>query len=219
MAPPAPPKYQPLADYLAAVPAETVTVTLTLPEVEALLGSPLPPSAGTLSWWANTAGPPHARAWLAAGWHVAACALRSQPSAITVARGPGVPRAMRRWPMAASRPPRDPGLRRAVAGAGLLLVGGLLSAGLPGALIFEVTVRALFGPAALDNAHFPADRLWPAVIMVSLLWPAGIVAGYVVGFLLLRLRRRALRVGVLLACWLGWGVALSLYFYLTGRTG
>ena len=121
--------------------------------------------------------------------------------------------------MAASRPTGDPGLRRAIAGAGLLLVGGLLSAGLTGALIFEVTARALFGPDALDNDHFPADRAWPAAIAVSLLWPAGIVAGYLIGFRLLRWQRRAVQVVALLACWLGWGVALSLYFYVTGRTG
>src|SRR5688500_17984097 len=56
------------------------------------------------------------------------------------------------------------------------------------------------------------DRGQPAVA-------GGIVAGYVVGFRLLGGQRRALRVGVLFAGWLGWGVALSLYFYVTGRTG
>ena len=86
-----PSRYQPLADYLAGLPPETTRITLPLQQIEALLGGSLPPSAGTASWWANTAGPPQARAWLAAGWHVAACALRSQPQAITFARGPAVP--------------------------------------------------------------------------------------------------------------------------------
>ena len=84
-------RYRPLADYLASPPAETTRMTLTLQQIEVLLGGPLPPSAGGASWWANTPGPPQSRAWLAAGWHVAARSLRSQPPAITFARGPAVP--------------------------------------------------------------------------------------------------------------------------------
>ncbi len=45
-----PPVYQPLADYLAAQPPETVRITLTLPEVEAVVGSALPASAWTQMW-------------------------------------------------------------------------------------------------------------------------------------------------------------------------
>jgi hypothetical protein len=73
-------KYQPLTDYLAALPA--ATVTLTFPEIEAIIGTPLPMAARQRSYWANSrrgqfAGPP----WLRAGWRVAGMALRQpQPT-------------------------------------------------------------------------------------------------------------------------------------------
>ena len=81
-----PSKYQPLGDYLAALPAKATTVTLTLSQIEALLGSPLPASAWLPSWWASTAvWRPQARAWSTAGWRVAA-ALEARPWAVTFVR-------------------------------------------------------------------------------------------------------------------------------------
>ena len=47
--------YRPLADYLAAQPAATTTVTLTLAEIEALLGKRLPLSARSHGWWRRQA--------------------------------------------------------------------------------------------------------------------------------------------------------------------
>lgn len=64
-------KYQPLADYLAGLPAEQATVELTFEEVARLVGE-LPPSARTTrTWWGNSSHT-QALAWRAAGWHVAA---------------------------------------------------------------------------------------------------------------------------------------------------
>ncbi len=67
-----PSKYQPLADALAAQHGDTARFTFA--EIEALLGAPLPPMARrTRHWWRNQRSTgPHVRAWLDAGWQVAA---------------------------------------------------------------------------------------------------------------------------------------------------
>ena len=83
-----PSPYQPLADYLAAQPPATMRITLTLPEVEAVVGSALPASAWTQMWWSN-ARPGHwaeVRPWVAAGWRVSGTAMRSAPPTVTFAR-------------------------------------------------------------------------------------------------------------------------------------
>jgi len=82
-----PVNWRPLAAHLAAQPSGVGRVTLTLPEIEALVGGPLPPSAGTQAAWMNAWGNARARLWLAAGWHVAARAMRRDPPAVTFARG------------------------------------------------------------------------------------------------------------------------------------
>jgi hypothetical protein len=72
--------YAPLGAYLAGQPGPTHT--LTFPEVEAILGRPLPASAATAqawAWWTNDAG--HSQAdygWLAAGWLVERIDRRQQ---------------------------------------------------------------------------------------------------------------------------------------------
>ena len=70
-----PPRYRRLADYLATLPPNITTVTLTLPAIEAVLGAPLPPGARGLRFWANApegwAPSPPAWAWHGAGWRVA----------------------------------------------------------------------------------------------------------------------------------------------------
>ena len=81
-----PTRYQPLADFLAAQPAETASVSVPLAEVAALLGGPLPVAAGTQSWWANARDAPHAAAWLAAGWRVRRAWLRRPPGTVTFVR-------------------------------------------------------------------------------------------------------------------------------------
>jgi DNA-binding XRE family transcriptional regulator len=63
-------KYGPLRDYLKR--SEAVEVAFTFAELEALLGSALPPSAWVRrGWWSNRrSGTPQAAAWMAAGYRV-----------------------------------------------------------------------------------------------------------------------------------------------------
>ena len=81
-----PRKYDPLADYLAALTVDEVT--LTFAEIEAIIGAPLPPSARLRTWWANTAGSAQARAWRSAGWRMARRQLHSATPAVTFVRAP-----------------------------------------------------------------------------------------------------------------------------------
>lgn len=48
-------KYDPLARYLATYPGDRVT--LTLAEIEAIVGAPLPPGARQRKWWQNVQRP------------------------------------------------------------------------------------------------------------------------------------------------------------------
>jgi hypothetical protein len=78
-------KYIPLRRYLATQSAQQVV--LTLPEIEAILGSTLPPTACKAGFWDNNAwtnGP--ARSWRAAGWRVARRTYRPPTWAITFER-------------------------------------------------------------------------------------------------------------------------------------
>ena len=79
-----PRKYDPLATYLAGLTAEEMT--LAFAAIEAILGAALPTSAWARTWWANTGGTPQARAWLGAGWRVAA--VNFSLEAVTFARLP-----------------------------------------------------------------------------------------------------------------------------------
>ena len=73
--PPSPRKYQPLADYLASQNEDEVTLTLT--DIEQLVGTPLPRLASTRRFWANHAsGHSPAYAWQGVGWRVATADVR-----------------------------------------------------------------------------------------------------------------------------------------------
>jgi len=62
-------KYQPLGDYLKALPASQETVTLTFGQVEKIIDSRLPRSAREYrQWWENQKGGSHAPHWRAAGF-------------------------------------------------------------------------------------------------------------------------------------------------------
>jgi putative restriction endonuclease len=64
------PKYQPLADFLAA--SRDDEHTLTFQQIEQVLGSALPTAAvrppNQHQWWANDDTHSQARAWLGVGW-------------------------------------------------------------------------------------------------------------------------------------------------------
>ena len=83
-----PSRYQPLADFLATQPPETVSVTLTLAEIERIVGVPLPAIASTQAWWTNYPTLRHARAWLAAGWRTQSPQTRRLPVRISFVRAP-----------------------------------------------------------------------------------------------------------------------------------
>ena len=88
-----PSAYQPLVDYLAGQPPSTPTVTLTLAEIEQVLGQPLPAAASTQTWWTAQRGwDRQPRPWLAAGWRVANVAMRGMPPTVTFARITAPPR-------------------------------------------------------------------------------------------------------------------------------
>ena len=63
-------KYHPL--YMALQTSGKDEVTLTLDEIETLVGEPLPPTAHSQrAWWSNrTSGSVQSSAWMRAGYHV-----------------------------------------------------------------------------------------------------------------------------------------------------
>jgi hypothetical protein len=63
-------KYIRLAAYLASQPATAVEITMSLKEIEGLVGESLPANARFPSWWRNDHHRMHSRAWLTAGWEV-----------------------------------------------------------------------------------------------------------------------------------------------------
>lgn len=71
-------KYHPLYEALTHSGAEEIT--LSLPEIETLLGHLLPPSARqNKGWWSNrSTGLSHASAWMDAGYHVTHIDLDTQ---------------------------------------------------------------------------------------------------------------------------------------------
>ena len=71
-------KYYPLHTYLSEQPLDELT--LTLPEIESMMGMPLPTSARTRrAWWSNRSrGAVQADAWMEAGYHVETIDLQNE---------------------------------------------------------------------------------------------------------------------------------------------
>jgi hypothetical protein len=63
-------KYIRLAAFLASQPSTVEKLTLSLAEVEEVVGEKLPANARFPSWWRNDDRRMHSRAWLTAGWKV-----------------------------------------------------------------------------------------------------------------------------------------------------
>jgi len=63
-------KYIRLAAHLAAQPPDVHRLTLTLVQIEGIVGEQLPSTARFPSWWRNDDRRMHSRAWLTAGWRV-----------------------------------------------------------------------------------------------------------------------------------------------------
>jgi hypothetical protein len=81
------PKYAPLAAFLGGQSLSVTTVTLTLPEIEQVIGQPLPAAASTQTWWTARRGwDRQLRPWLVAGWRVVGVAMRTATPSVTCAR-------------------------------------------------------------------------------------------------------------------------------------
>ena len=97
----------------------------------------------------------------------------------------------------------------ALLAAALAALGVVPLLGLPGGLIVTASLP-VFG---LSERDLHPDSGWPAAVLVSLLWPAGLVLGYGAGFGLLagqpRWRQAAAMAGVAVA----WCLLLSLLCY------
>jgi hypothetical protein len=63
-------KYIRLAAYLAGQPPTLNRLTMSLSEIEDLVGIGLPENARFPSWWRNDDRRMHSRAWMVAGWRV-----------------------------------------------------------------------------------------------------------------------------------------------------
>ena len=59
-----------MAAFLADQPPDVHELTMTLTEIEELIGETLPSNARFPSWWRNDQHRMHSRAWLTAGWQV-----------------------------------------------------------------------------------------------------------------------------------------------------
>jgi hypothetical protein len=80
-----PPKYQRLSEYLAALSADEVR--LTVPAIEAIVGFPLPAGAQEGWFWSNhPAGTLRVRPWVQVGWRVATLHRTLDIDAVTFAR-------------------------------------------------------------------------------------------------------------------------------------
>ena len=72
-------KYQPLGEYLAALPSTTNDITLSFAQVEKIIDATLPPSATTYrEWWANQERGARAPHWSDAGFKVYHADLKRQ---------------------------------------------------------------------------------------------------------------------------------------------
>lgn len=79
-------KYIRLAAYLAGQPEEVVALTMTLEQIEGIIGAELPANARFPSWWRNDGRRMHSRAWVAAGWEVSE--MRSGDARVLFSRRP-----------------------------------------------------------------------------------------------------------------------------------
>ena len=72
-------KYEPLREYLVALPPTTNETTLSFDQVAQIIGDTLPPSATTYrEWWSNQEGGSRAPHWRAAGFKVDHADLKRQ---------------------------------------------------------------------------------------------------------------------------------------------
>ncbi len=118
----------------------------------------------------------------------------------------------------------DPGrrpwrtVRRAAGAAALCAVGGWALLGLPGAVVVELAgplVRLVHGPDA--GRELLGDSAWPLALVVSALWPLGIVLGAAAAAWAPDSAPRPLRVVVGVAVAVAWALGVAVALYPGGR--
>lgn len=121
------------------------------------------------------------------------------------------------WRADASRAHRR-GLRWMLVTAALLSVLGLLLMGIPGAVVYELSVPWV---RAMQGARFTdlGDGAWPAALLISLTWPASLVIAYTVANGPLRRRGRFIRWMAILGIAYAFGVALAFWAHLSAGRG
>ena len=79
-------RYIRLAAFFAGQAPDVNEVSLSVPEIEGLVGQPLPGNARFPSWWRNDEHKMHSRAWLTAGWKVER--MDGETAMVTFVRSP-----------------------------------------------------------------------------------------------------------------------------------
>jgi hypothetical protein len=97
---------------------------------------------------------------------------------------------------------------------GIAGVGTFLLLGLPGAVIYEVTGRLILGTDPWAN--LPPDGAWPLSLYLSILWPASIPVGYLLGSGVAYFTGRHLRGVILFAVMTAWNITLTIGMYQLG---
>lgn len=108
---------------------------------------------------------------------------------------------------------RRKGLVRTFVIAGVLAVLGVLLMGIPGALVYGISlpwVSMFLGEGSADLG----DGAWPAAILISMTWPFSLVLAYVAAAGPLRHRSRLLRAISWILIPYAMGVLLTLFAHL-----
>jgi uncharacterized membrane protein YhaH (DUF805 family) len=98
--------------------------------------------------------------------------------------------------------------------AGVLAIGGVGLLGIPGAIIYGISlpfVQLMMGARFADLG----DGAWPAAILITLVWPASLVIAYAIANGPLRVRGRGVRWMALLLIPYAFGVLLALGAHLS----
>lgn len=107
----------------------------------------------------------------------------------------------------------------AVIACALAIVAGIVLLGLPAAVVYAASkpvIRLVYGSVMSDTEL--GDRAWPLAIFVSLLWPLGIVAGYLIAFRLGASLPKIGQVLIQLTTIYFWSAAVSLAIYALARS-
>jgi hypothetical protein len=97
----------------------------------------------------------------------------------------------------------------ALLAAALAVLGVVPLLGLPGALIVTVALPV----CGLSEQDLHPDAGWPTAILVSLLWPAGLILGYGVGFGLLARQSGGRKVAAMVGVVVAWCLLLAVLCY------